>query len=486
MGKKKSVVLMVLLTIVIVVFSVVTLVPFPIFGTPQSFNPTIWQYDLGADLGGGYYAYYYPEGVKTELEMEADEEDKADYIQNGSLYLSKDEQYGLVKDGAISQTFKTDFAKAAKAIADRFENKGYSDYRVAVVDDYALRVEVPSSDATVSETLTIFNYTGAITLEKSGTLMDEFAEDGAKASDFFSGFSVATQYDVAYIKISLTSAGYDLIEGVKDELSTSDNSSSSDAVKLTLKVGDNTITDIYQDNYNNGELRIMFYAEENKAAAETYVALLNSSLSAGDLGVDFRTVVANGDIRSFNAVYGDNAQLLLYIAIAVIFVAIVALGIVKMGRFGVVNAYASLSYLLVVATCYAFLLGSAAFEFTLGSVLVFLIGLVLINVLQVQIYDAIKAEFNLGKTVESSVKGGYKKTLWGVVDIYALSLIAAIALFIGAAGMQALAIQALICIVMAAFCNLLWARAINFTFLSASKNKYKYFRFVREEDEDDE
>jgi hypothetical protein len=161
MGKKKSVVLMVLLTIVIVVFSVVTLVPFPIFGTPQSFNPTIWQYDLGADLGGGYYAYYYPEGVKTELEMEADEEDKADYIQNGSLYLSKDEQYGLVKDGAISQTFKTDFAKAAKAIATRFENKGYSDYRVAVVDDYAIRVEVPSSDATVSETLTIFNYTGA-------------------------------------------------------------------------------------------------------------------------------------------------------------------------------------------------------------------------------------------------------------------------------------------------------------------------------------
>ena len=243
--------------------------------------------------------------------------------------------------------------------------------------------------------------------------MDEFAEDGAKASDFFSGFSVATQYDVAYIKISLTSAGYDLIEGVKDELSTSDNSSSSDAVKLTLKVGDNTITDIYQDNYNNGELRIMFYAEENKAAAETYVALLNSSLSAGDLGVDFRTVVANGDIRSFNAVYGDNAQLLLYIAIAVIFVAIVALGIVKMGRFGVVNAYASLSYLLVVATCYAFLLGSAAFEFTLGSVLVFLVGLVLINVLQVQIYDAIKAEFNLGKTVESSVKGGYKKDAVG-------------------------------------------------------------------------
>jgi len=32
---------------------------------------------------------------------------------------------------------------------------------------------------------------------------------------------------------------------------------------------------------------------------------------------------------------------------------------------------------------------------------------------------------------------------------------------------------------------LLWARAINYTFLSASQDKYKYFRFVREDDDDE-
>ena len=104
---------------------------------------------------------------------------------------------------------------------------------------------------------------------------------------------------------------------------------------------------------------------------------------------------------------------------------------------------------------------------------------------QYLIYNAIKKEFSLGKTVDSSVKGGYKKTLWLTIDVYAVLLLAALALLIGAAGLQIFAIQAIICVIAAAFCSLLWARGINFVFLSASKNKYKYFRFVREDDDDE-
>ena len=56
MGKKKSVMLMVLLTIVIIALSVVTLFPPISFGV-KDWNPVTLQFDLGADLGGGYYAY---------------------------------------------------------------------------------------------------------------------------------------------------------------------------------------------------------------------------------------------------------------------------------------------------------------------------------------------------------------------------------------------------------------------------------------------
>ena len=137
--------------------------------------------------------------------------------------------------------------------------------------------------------------------------------------------------------------------------------------------------------------------------------------------------------------------------------------------------------------CFAFIT-KGVFEITLGSVLLFLVGLVLVNVVQYVIYNAIKAEFNLGKTVESSVKGGYKKTLWNVIDLYAVLLLGAFALLIGTAGVYTLALQAIVCVITAAFCNLLWARAINFVLFSTCKNikaKYSYFREVWEDDDDE-
>jgi preprotein translocase subunit SecD len=175
---------------------------------------------------------------------------------------------------------------------------------------------------------------------------------------------------------------------------------------------------------------------------------------------------------------------MIFIALVIAIVALIALAIWKMGRFGVVSVYNMLSYLIVVGLCFAFI-SKGVFEVTLRSVLIFLAILAVMSVLHAYIYNAVKAEFNLGKTVESSVKAGHNKTLWTVIDVYAVLLLGSLALLIGGAGMTTFALQAIICVVTGAFCNLLWGRFINFTFLSASKNKYKYFRFVREDDDDE-
>ena len=92
MGKKKSTVLMVLLTIVIVVLCAITVVPsFTIPGTVKIWNPVVKQYDLGVDLDGGYYAYYYPTGVISETDYKNLEgKDQADYRKHKGLWLSKD------------------------------------------------------------------------------------------------------------------------------------------------------------------------------------------------------------------------------------------------------------------------------------------------------------------------------------------------------------------------------------------------------------
>ncbi len=515
MGKKKSVVLMVLLTVVIVVLC--ALVAFPAFsvpGTVDKWNPVVLQYDLGADLGGGYYAYHYPEGVISETEYEenvsalkdamdsaqasedTDAYNKAkaeydEYVESYSqflgLYLSTDPELAIVdEEGKPTQEYYEEFQKTANEIRARYAKKGYSDYRVSIVDAFALRVELPKSEVNAGSIMATLSLTGDMTIEKGGEVVDELKVEGAKASDLIKSVSIGTRYKTAYLKIKFTDAGRALISRVKGELSESSSASSGEATTLDIKIGDETVAQIYKDSVldNNREARILAVDAQNKAYVETFEILFESVLENGGFDIDFQSV-ATSDIRTFKPVYGEKVLTLLYIALAVVIVALLVLPIVFMGRYGVTGLYSTLSYFIVTTICFAFIT-KGVFEITLGSMLIFLLGLVLINALHAFVYSAVKKEFSLGKTVESSVKGGYKKTLWTIVDIYAVLVLGALAFLVGSAGMHTLALQALICLITGAFCSLLWARAINFIFLSASKNKFKYFRFVREDDDDDE
>ena len=496
MGKKKSIVLMVLLTIVIVVLCAITVIPsFAIPGTVKIWNPVVKQYDLGADLDGGYYAYYYPTGVISETEYKnlEKEEDKASYQNHKGLYLNKDADYGIItEDGTVSKEFEENFAKATAEITARYAAKGYSDYRISVVDDYALCIRIPSSEKTEQQTafqnayttFGLFAETGALEIKKGDALVDERLE--YEVNEIIKEFSVYTKNEVSCIQIKFTDVGKEMIKAYKEGNVAAEGSSettSSDPLKIFL--GDEAIMEIKADEHitTKNVVRYPIAMETEVGYVETMVILLNSVLENGSFEIKFNSV-SNSQVRSYSAVYGEKTLTLIYIALAVVMVALIVAAIVKMGGFGVSSAYSTVSYLIVTAICYAFISGGV-FEVTLGSILVFLLGLVLMNVINLYVYGAIKKEFELGKTVESSVKGGYRKTILSVVDVYAVLALGAVALLIGGAGLHTFALQALICIVTGAFCNLLWTRVINVMLLSASKNKYKYFRFVREDDDDE-
>lgn len=496
MGKKKSVVLMTLLTIVIVVLTAIT--AFPAFAFPgnsvKRWNPAVLQYDLGMDLGGGYYAYYYPEGVITETEYEnnlADktEEEAAEYAESyfnpegSSLYFDRDKD--ILSGDAISEEFTAAFNAAVAEISARYAAMGYSDYTVSVVDGYAIKVTLPASDVNVAQTLASFMLTDEMTITKGGEVVDELKGKEAKVADLVKGFSVKKQYGIAYLQIKLTKEGKKMISSVKESLTLSTEASgSTEATTLNIKIGDQDIAVIYGDHISdNNVVKVPMAYAENSDYVKMVSTIMNSALKSGDFEISFRTI-ANSDIRVFEPVYGENTLTMVFIATLIVMVALIVLAIVKMGRFGGVSVYNTLSYLIIVGLCFAFI-SEGVFEITLGSVFMFLAGLVLMNVMQAHIYKAVKTEFDLGKTVESSVKVGYNKSIWTVVDVYAVLVLGALALLIGGAGVYTLALQALICVITGAFCNLLWGRFINFTFLSASKNKYKYFRFVREDDDDE-
>ncbi|MBR2375002.1 MAG: hypothetical protein IKA88_01805 [Clostridia bacterium] len=500
MGKKKSVVLMVLLTIVIIALCAITALPsFAIPNSVKKWNPAVKQYDFSADLGGGYYAYYYPEGVISEAEYEdnlATAEDPAEYAASyvrheGGLYLSTDEDANIVsEDGTVTAEFDEAFKAVTEEICARYEKKDYSDFRVSVVNDYALRIQLPASENTknqdasqyVSQTLSMFALTGELSFQKGGETVEELKDN--EIGDLIRSISIDREYEVVYLHIKFTSLGKDMIEAFKNETTSTEDSSSTSSTTLDVLVGEDTVLKISSEQITgNNNVYYPLTNDPEIRYVETLNILLNSALDNGGFDIEFRDV-AGSDIRAYEPVYGTNTLTLLYIALAVVIAALIVFAIVRIGRYGVVNLYTTLTYFVATALCFAFI-NPGWFEVGFGTVFVFLFGLVLTNVFNAHVYRAIKTEFNLGKTVESSVKGGYKKTLWGMIDIYAVLLLGSIALLIGTAGLATFAWQAIICVVAAAFCNLLWARAINYVFLSASKNKFKYFRFVREDDDDE-
>ena len=521
MGKKKSVVLMILITIVMVALCVLTAFPsFTIPGTEEIkiWNPAVMQFDLGLDLGGshvantrvggGYYAYYYPNGVISETEyltnsqiLEGEDlaEYESEYVKYNGLYLSTNtedrvleedvdgELVGKAKDGSevkysIREDFKSAFKAASKEISARYAAKGYEDYLVACVDDYALRIELPASQSSENVTASsstqqafnIFHMTGELNFQKGGEVVAEMKDEDVTIQDIVKSINVKTKYDYAYIEIKLTKTGIEMLNAFKSA------SSSDTSATLDVALGDEVLINLNSNHFDGDVIKYTAAEDVDKHYVETMAVLLNSAYENGGFDVAFTC----SEISSFAPVYNNNSLYFVFVAILVVMAGLIAFGIVKMGRYGVVGTYATISYFIITALCFAFI-SKGVFVVSLGSVVLFLLGLVLTNVFQLYIYNAIKAEFNLGKTIESSVKGGYKKTLWNVIDVYVVLVLGALALLIGGAGLQTIAFQALICVIAAAFINLVWARVINLLFLSASKNKYKYFRFVREDDDDE-
>lgn len=517
MGKKKSVVLIVLISIVMFVLTVITAFPkFTIPGTNgvKEWNPAVLQYDLGSDFGGGYYAYYYPQGVITEAEYDENVaaltgEELTKYQEsykkygNTSLYLSTSANDGIFTEGnkdEVSVAFKTAFNKAASLVKARFAERAAltgTDCRVSVVDDYAIRVQISagetskamSSSEYASQAFSLFSLTDKLYFMQGEEVVSQLVDEGTSISDLIKSVTVRTKYETAMLQITFTDKGKEMLESYK----ASAKEDSSKTLDLTVGSGTNktALLQITSEVINTkNEVQYGVRYEEEKLYADTLCVFINSAMKDGGICMNDNettpfafTALSGSSIRVYGAVEGEVFVWVLVAVLALIVLAAVY-AIVKMGGFGVVNLYTTISYFLIVALCFAFISGSA-FIISYGSILAFIIGLALTNVLNAYIYNAIKKEAALGKTVASSVRNGYNKTALGIVDIYAVLLLGALALLIGAAGLTTIALQAVICVVAGAFCNLAWGRVLNVLFLSASKDKYKYFRLVREDDDDE-
>ncbi len=497
MGKKKSVVLMVLISIVLAALTLFTVLPsfsFPWNNGLNGWNSVVEEFvDFGSDYKGGHYAYYYPEGVISESQyktLSGNDADGYTQIPNSGLYVDNDAEF-VVKNPegkvtGVTSEFATEIVKFRDVVAARYSAKGYSDYVVTVVDGYAIRVEIPVTDVNYSSTFSSFAETSEITLKVDGETVEELTEEGASLKDYIKAFSVRSQFAYRYIHVKLTAAGKDLINGLEENskiVSQSSDSTQDGTTGLWIYFGDTPALPIYTENVaSDFVLKCAYNEAEYQDVLETNVILMNSLLNEG--GFSFKVADVSSEIREKSHAYGVESDGIMLIVLAVITIAAIAVAIVFNKKFGVVFGYMALTYVTFTGLCFAFI-AAGVFEFTLGTAFAYVLGLGVMFMIHSKQYNAIKNEVSLGKTVNSAVTLGYKKTMLTAVDVYVILAMGALAFALGIAGSVAFGFQMLICVVAGAFNSLLWGRAINSLLLSASNDKYKYFGFVREEEDDE-
>lgn len=498
MGKKKSVVLLTLITIVIVVLCAVAVFPsfhLSVFkkDSVKTWNPVVSLYDTDEELGGGYVARYYPAGVISATEYDSNcrsisqqegEEKLQEYVdsyeKHGGVYLSRNEDDKVMRrvtgengdSYAVTDAFKAWFDETADLVASRYARMQYSTVCVSVADDYVLEVKLPKSsvNSTVSSALTTFAYTGELTITDGTNTYPGKLETG---TDYFKSFKVKTSGSSAYLQIKTTDKGSDILKTFASGTST-----------ITVKIGNDTVLSPSGSNFENLSGNTWAIGLKYEEAGKILAATLDSALhyAQGDSGYSFDS--DKTEISSYEAVYGGNGKTMLYVAALIVLAIAVILPIILYKGYGVAMAYGTMTYFLIVAFLYAYVT-NAVFEISAVSALLFAAGLALIFAVESRVYKKIKAEAALGKTVASAVKNAFKKTLSPSVDVCVVAVLGSAAFLIGGALLNTVAAQAVICFAAAAFVCLLWTRVINYLLFSAAKDKYAFYRLKREDDDDE-
>lgn len=480
MGKKKSAVFLILITIVIAVLCVACTVSFP-FGI-KNYHSVISIIPKDAELGGGYTAVYYPEGVISAEEYEstlggyADEEKRAEYADKysahdgGAVYFEKEKVFG---DGdGVSEDFKKSFENNVQAVRERFERKRIAGARVEVRDDYTVLVTVPELSETVGTAISLFASAGEVTVAY-GSTDSKIIETTTRntVNDYIKGAYSRTVQGTSYVAVEFTKEGRELIK--KATAGAADSSST-----MYFMVGDTTLINLtVSEQIDQSTLYIS--GSYTSDTAETVAILFDSALN----GVQTDLSMSAGDLQQYSAGFGENTMTFVYIAFGAFMAVMAVFFLVRYRRLGFAHIYSYLAYFLSMVLCLAFI---PFLYLSTGTLAAVAITSVLLCVSNVVTYEYVRKEYALGKTMTSSVKTGYKKCFWHIFDLHiAVALIAFIAYFIALTELRAFAFVLGLGAVFSGVCSLAVSRFCWAIMMAFSKDKGAFCHFRREEVDDE-
>ena len=446
MGKKKSIALLSIISVVLAILIVMTFASFRV-GPVKRFTSLLNYVDLSGDLEDGY-----------------------SFI----IEHSEDDYEDIVIDDVV------------KTLETRLEALNYSDYKITLLSDgensdCKIRLDIEAKDTATTDIESVIAYGDVVFYGGVSGSEEEIATGASLLDDVY---YYGQQLDGAYpIVVDFTRDGYNtILSAIETFEAEQAEAGTSEQFNLKVVLGDDNelvnmpITADAFKQYSTGEM--LLTGPTSEADAERFAF----QMITGGLAYKYEIVGGDtftGGIRIITPLMGINVANLLVWAIGLSIIAIiVALCVIYRG----VGIAMSIAYLAQVLTQVLMLYLVPGITVSFGSVMGIVFALILGAVLAFVFADRIKKEYAQGKTMRAAIKYAYGKPALTALDTCVTSGVLALALFIFAnSAVKAFAITFGIGVVLAAIMSILLSHLMVSIMVSVSNGNEKFLALKKED-----
>ena len=229
------------------------------------------------------------------------------------------------------------------------------------------------------------------------------------------------------------------------------------------------------------EAKTLYFTPDQSYATD-FAVILSSIVNGDVVSNSYNNDPAGSGtvVIAATPVFGDYAPVYLLVAMLLALIAVIVVSVVRYKNLGWVHAIISVMYALVMVLAILLI----PIQLTIAGAFVVCLGLALLTFSNFHIFEAVRKETKLGRTIQASVKSGYKNTIATMLDLHIVLIVVS-------------AMMALICVGELAACGLIFfvasiasyvlcwfTRFMWYVISSMAKDKFKFCGYAREVSED--
>lgn len=438
MNKKKSIALLVVISVVLVVLAVLTFAQFRLpWNDTRIYRSFLGAIELDSDL---------EEGVAYELTLKEDISVEDTDIEPDEVVLT---------------------------LERRLEALGYSGaqvtaYRADETENWSFRVEMRSSGTAANDIAVAARYGELEFTDGNGTYL--FGSEMVAGARYISQtVQATTSY---YVELRFTDEG---IAALREAIAAGSTDSEGNATDFTLTItlGDSQLFSAPLTEEALLQNSLLISGENGGSLTETTAQQLALQLNSGGLAYEYEV----SDPMTVSPALGENAAALVFWACLAAFIVIVILAVSVYGGAGLIS---SVSAFLFVMLEIVMLIVVPGITLNMAGVVGILAALVLTADSMAIIMHRMREEFKNGKTVKAAVKAAYRRSMLTITEIDAVLAVFSLVMFFLCGGYaNCFAITFGIGVVISALVTMFFSQLLTYMALPLFKDKSEKFLKLR-------